>query len=244
MRMKIFGDYHTHTKYSDGHNEVIDLVKEAEKQGLSELGITDHSFNMMFCGMTRLKFKKISNDIAKVKTDLKILKGVEANILSTGMIDIPKDLISKFDYINCGFHRFVTGLDNFDFFFTNGFGNLEARKKRVDTNTAIYIKIIESGVVDTLVHLNHRCLVDSNVIVQKAKENGVYIELNEKHIESLEPNFEDLNIDGVKFILGSDAHRAEKVGKFEKILEFIKKYNIDQELVYGFNGKTPEFKRK
>ena len=47
--MKFFGDYHTHTKYSDGHNEVVDMVRAAEEQGLSELGISDHSFNMMFC---------------------------------------------------------------------------------------------------------------------------------------------------------------------------------------------------
>ena len=194
--------------------------------------------------MNRLKFKKICSDISKVKTDVKILKGIEANILSTGNIDVPKEFISKLDYINCGFHRFVTGLDNFDFFFTNGFGSFEARKKRIEANTKIYIKVIESGLVDTIVHLNHRCLVDRQVILDKAKENDVYIELNEKHISSVEPEFDSLNIDGVKFILGSDSHRAINVGKFDEVIKFVNRYNIDQELVYGLNGKSPKFKVK
>lgn len=240
--MKIFGDYHTHSKYSDGYADVVNLIREAEKEGLSELGISDHSFNMMFCGLNKDKLKKRARDISKVKTDVKVLKGIEANILSNGSIDVPKEFISKFDYINCGFHRFVTGLESFDFFFTNGFGSLRSRQKRIESNTKIYIKVIESGLIDTVVHLNHRCLIDTDVILKVAKENGVYIELNEKHIKSLEPDFEKFNTDGVKFIVGSDSHRAEHVGKFSKTLEFIKKYNIDQEMVYGLNGKSPKFK--
>ena len=53
--MQIFGDYHSHTKYSDGHNEVVDSVRVAEEAGLKEIGITDHSFTTMFFGLNDKK---------------------------------------------------------------------------------------------------------------------------------------------------------------------------------------------
>lgn len=242
--MQIFGDYHSHTKYSDGHGEVIDSVIVAEEAGLKEIGITDHSFTTMFFGLNDKKLIRQHRDIHHIKSDLKILKGIEANVLVTGNIDIPKKWISKFDYINFGFHRFVHHKESGRFLFSNGFYSIDARKKLIESNTAIYIKIIQSGAVDVLVHLNHRCMVDVPAVFNAAKENDVYIEFNEKHIETLDEVIEEGKKIDVKYIIGSDAHYADRVGKFDKVMDFIKRHNIDQERVYGLNGKSPTFKKR
>ncbi|MBO5982248.1 MAG: histidinol-phosphatase, partial [Clostridia bacterium] len=106
--MIFIGDYHTHTKHSDGKGTVLDNILSAVERGLEEVAIADHSFATIACKMTREKFLEQEREIAKYyeSTDnpIKVLSSVEGNILGFGGdIDIPDDIIERLDILHVGF---------------------------------------------------------------------------------------------------------------------------------------------
>ncbi len=249
--MKFVGDYHTHTKASDGTGTVFDNIVSAKEQGLDEIAITDHSFTCFVCNMTRKKFWKQEDDIQDYYNhygeDIKILHGVEGNLLGfDGYVDVPEDIIKECDVLHLGFHRYLkipTAFKYAKYVFTNGFGPKKAKEKLRELNTQSYLKAMDKYPIDVLVHLGHRCPVDVGVICKKAAEKDIYVEFNEKHVDVLEENIDAILESGVKLIIGSDAHSPKKVGKLQKVGEFIERYNIPQDKIYGL-GVKPTFKGK
>ena len=56
--MKFYGDYHTHSVYSDGRAKISDAALYAGKIGLKELAVTDHGFANVTLSLTEKKFEK------------------------------------------------------------------------------------------------------------------------------------------------------------------------------------------
>ena len=71
----------------------------------------------------------------------------------------------------------------------------------------------------------------------------MYIELNEKHIETMEGCIDTVLSSGVKFILGSDAHMTRDVGKFTRVQAFVAEHRIPAERICGA-GAEPVFRKK
>ena len=63
--MNFYGDYHTHTFYSDGRNGVSDVADGALSKGLKEVAITDHGFYNRFLSLTPEKYRKQQEEIEK-----------------------------------------------------------------------------------------------------------------------------------------------------------------------------------
>ena len=86
--MRIFGDYHTHTYYSDGKRSVAENVAAALKRGLEAVAISDHGFNNPSkFALTREKAAKQAEEIALEREkhpDIKIYQAIEADILGLG----------------------------------------------------------------------------------------------------------------------------------------------------------------
>ncbi|MEG2688582.1 MAG: PHP domain-containing protein, partial [Clostridia bacterium] len=159
----ITGDYHTHTRASDGHNLIEDNVAYAKERKLNTLAITDHSFSNIIFHMTESKYEKQSREIEKINAEgkIKVLHGIEANILKDGKIDVPENIICRLDVLNLGYHRLLqphNWVGAFLFIFGNGAFPKFLRKKLASRNTAAYIKAIETYPIDTICHLNHRAL--------------------------------------------------------------------------------------
>ena len=62
-------------------------------------------------------------------------------------------------------------------------------------------------------------------------------------MDVLEKNIEAILESGVKLIVGSDAHSPKNIGKLDRVAEFIEKYNIPADRIYGL-GVKPTFKDK
>lgn len=248
--MKFCCDYHLHTRVSDGRCSVFSHIKKAEEKGLEEIAITDHGFASTLFHVTRRKLKKQKELILSAQTDVKVLQGIEANLLSAkGDIDVPLDVIGDIDLLIAGFHRYigfqeVKGRAQRGWLFVNGFGSRKAKERLVGNNTSAYVNAMRAYPIDVITHLNHRAPVDVKRVCEVAKETGVYIELNEKHVDALENHVQDMLDSGVNFIVGTDAHDNKKTGKFDKVAQFIKKYNIPEDRVYGINGRKATFKNK
>ena len=98
--MKFYGDYHTHSIYSDGRAKISDAALYAGKIGLKELAVTDHGFANVTLSLTEKKFEKEIIDVKKVRENLEnvnLLLGVEADIVDTkGNLDVTdKHLIDR-----------------------------------------------------------------------------------------------------------------------------------------------------
>lgn len=247
--MEFLGDYHLHTKASDGHGTVSDYISHAEKLGLEEIAITDHSFCSWTCHMTMDKFAEQEKEIANSNTGVKVYHGVEANIIAEdGTLDVPDDVIRQSTILLAGFHRFLKLINVISarrFVLVNGYLSEREKNKLYGINTRAFAGMLEKYPIDIITHIGHRTPMDFVEIAKLAKERDVYIELNEKHILStrgLDEVFDKICDTGVNFIVGTDAHRANKLANFSNVEQFVRKHNIPRERIFGAFGNRPVFK--
>lgn len=248
--MEFTGNYHVHTYASDGHAGIADYVPCAKSIGLEEFAITDHSFCSFACHMTADKFDAQEKEIMALNgCGIKILHGVEGNILGfDGSLDVPDDIIRRCDILIAGFHRFLM-LSKIreakEFIMVNGFASARERERMRDINTEAFIAVIERYPIDVIAHIGHRTPLNYAKVGAAAAANGVYIELNAKHIsdtDGIDDGIKELLDEGVNFIIGTDAHRVNKLGDFDKPRRFIDKHDIPTDRIYGVDGKKPIFK--
>ncbi len=247
--MILFGDYHTHTVYSDGNNTMEDNVRSAMLKGLKQIALTEHGYHHMAHGMKRYEVEEYEQQLFKLRKKYKtvqVLYGIEANLLSLeGEIDVTRDERNKFDVLIVGFHKSYkpTSVKNFfNFWLPNNLKWLGRSKRQIEKNTQAYIHAMRNHSIDVLAHLNYGgCRVNCVEIAKVAVETGTYIELNGKRILFTDQEMLDMQKTGVKFIVNSDAHYSERVGKNNKAFNIIERLNIPHDQVVNLN-KLPEFK--
>lgn len=249
--MNIRGDYHMHTRVSDGHGSVADKYACAAARGIAEIAIADHGFGSFAFHQTARKFARQREDVERANAggSVRVYQSIEANIVDDeGTLDVSCEVIARCDILHMGFHRFLAPryvARDAAYVLVNGWAPRSVREneERKAKNTRAYIAAMERYPVDVICHLNHRAAVDAVRVCDAAAELGVYVELNEKHIETLENCIEDIMRTGVKFILGSDAHRTDKTGLFPRVSAFVEKHGIPEERICGA-GAEPVFRGK
>jgi DNA polymerase (family 10) len=108
------GVLHCHTHYSDGRASLAAMVDGARARGWSYLGITDHSQAAFYVGgMTRDKILAQHEEIDALNDasgGIRVLKGVEADILVDGRLDYDDDVLGMFDFVVGSVHsQFAIG---------------------------------------------------------------------------------------------------------------------------------------
>ncbi|MAH42527.1 DNA polymerase III [archaeon] len=198
----IKGDFHIHSTYSDGSNKIKEMALAAKQLGHKYIAITDHSGRLKIANaMTTKDIKKQWKEIDKLNKTLKgikILKGVEVNILSNGALDIHRKLFSGFDIVLLSIHA--------------GF----KMSSREQTNRIL--NAISMGYGNILSHPTGRIIgkrpeisFDMKQVLETCKERNIAVELN------CYPNRLDLKdiylkkaVDiGCKIALGTDAHGTD-----------------------------------
>ena len=231
MAFKMNADYHTHTIYSDGIGTIEDNVKKAVELGLKTIGITDHGFNHVKHGVKREKIAEMRAEIERLKKvypQIEILLGIEANLLNlNGELDMTEEDFKNFDYCIFGVHYFTFGKGvkgSFKFNMHNIL--MKSTKKYIDKVTDSYIKAIEKYPVKVVVHPNYAVPVNVKRLAEAAARKGVLIEFNGKRTKFTDEQAQDLINSNAKFIIGSDAHRPERIAECSIPRQFIEKYNI------------------
>lgn len=250
--MALLADYHTHTVYSrhkHGKGTIEDNVERAVKKGLRQIAITDHGFNQKTFGVKRehIALQRAEIEELKDRYPIEVLLGVEANILSlNGEIDLKPEDFKDLDIVLCGFHKIVKTprmKDRLGFLLKNmwcSFFHFTSKKQR-ERNTNAYITAMKKYDIDILTHLNHGCKVDVKKVAKVAKETNTYIELNGKRLGMTDKEILDAYNEGVKFVLGSDAHSPKRVGDCHKGLEALLRLRIPDSAVVNINN-IPTFK--
>ena len=99
----IRGVFHNHTTYSDGNSSLEEMALAAKALGFEYFGVGDHSQSLTVArGMPPSVVRKQWVEIDAVNKKLKgvrILKGIEVDILADGSLDYDDDLLAGFDYV-------------------------------------------------------------------------------------------------------------------------------------------------
>ena len=252
-------DFHTHTKYSHGKGTVLDNAISAAQKGVVGIGITDHGFSHPAFGMRRRKLADMRNDCdnAQKQTGVKVLLGIESNILGlSGKTDVKEKDYEKLDLFLAGVHRFVTYDKIKDYFrlFGGNFINANLKTKPsqslIKYTTACYINTIKNNPIDILTHLNFLCFADSLEVAKCLSDYGTYLEINTKKVHLSDEEWQNIvDKTSVNFVVDSDAHSPDRIGDTAIYEELIQRVNIPESRIHNINGKLPklrfaEFKEK
>lgn len=249
--MILSADYHTHTPYSHGKNTVLENAVAAQKLGLKEIAITDHGFNHLLFGLKRKRLVDLRAEIneAEKLTGVKVLMGMESNLISVdGETDMKTDDLDKFDIYLCGIHE-VLKYKRFSDFYNIMVANYTAYKfgkkpsaKVIERTTLAYINAIKNNPIDILTHINYKCCCNLAEVASVCAEYGTYIEINTKkrHV-----SLEELNAmaeTGVRFVIDSDAHSADRVGDTKIAEELLKNSSFPMDKIDNIDGRLPKFR--
>jgi len=195
-------DMHCHTTFSDGNNTIEEMVENACRLGLKEIGISDHVANAVYGNKltergTQLAWGEEINRVAKIYApSLVIYRGAEVDINVAGELQVPEGL-DELDYLIASAH-------------TQPGSNLTER----------FLNAIRHPKVKVLGHPTGREFgkrpegeADWDKVFAACKEHGVAIEVNGiPQRMDLPDNLAHRAIKmGCKLILNSDAHNIGHV---------------------------------
>ena len=102
------GDLHCHTRASDGHHSIDELVEAAERRGYAYVLVADHSATTRVTGgLTAAELVKHIRKIRAVQRAhprIRVLAGAEVDILADGSLDYPDELLARLDLVVAAVH--------------------------------------------------------------------------------------------------------------------------------------------
>lgn len=220
-------DAHTHT-LACGHayNTILELVDAAAQKNLELICITEHG-PALPGAPTPLFFANYKVIPGKIN-NVKVLKGIESNIMDTdGNTDIPMDFIKSLEIISASLH-------------TPTF-----KPQSKTGNTGAVLGAIANPHIDFICHLgNPTYELDYEAILQDAKKHNTLIEINNGSFfirKGSKPNCEwianrckELEI---PIIIGSDTHFASDIGDFPYVDKVLDAIGFPDELIVNLDSK-------
>jgi histidinol phosphatase-like PHP family hydrolase len=193
------GDLQMHSTWSDGVESIATLAEAAMALGWSRIGVTDHSYGLPIArGMSMEAALRQHREVDEVNAQfagrVRVYKGVEANILADGALDLQMEERGVFDYVLASPHS-------------------ELRKDH--DQTARMLAAVKQPGVAILGHPQGRMYntrpgitADWGRVFKEAATRGVAIEIDGNwHRQDIDHELALLALDaGCLFALDSDAH--------------------------------------
>ena len=105
---QIRGELHCHTSWSDGKATVLEMATAARDRGYEYLAICDHSPNVTVVpGLDADALRRQAEEIAAANEALapfRVLRGIEADILADGSLDVAEDVAAELDWVQISLH--------------------------------------------------------------------------------------------------------------------------------------------
>ena len=194
------GVLHVHSTWSDGQNTIREMAEACIARGLTYLGLTDHSKTAAYAGgLNEEALKRQHEEIDQLNKEfagrLRILKGIECDILRDGSMDFADDVLATLDFVVASIHSLF---------------NLSPEEQ-----TQRMLRAISNPYVDIIGHPTGRILLgregytlDIEAVIDAAAEHGVCIEIN-AHPSRLDLDWRYLHRardKGIKIPIDPDAH--------------------------------------
>lgn len=105
----LHGILHSHTTASDGTETLEAMAEATRKRGFEYYGVADHSQSAHYAGGLSLQeiaeqHREADRLNKKYGGEFRILKGIEADILSDGSLDYPDHVLKQFDFVVASVH--------------------------------------------------------------------------------------------------------------------------------------------
>ncbi|HEX3998970.1 MAG TPA: helix-hairpin-helix domain-containing protein [Pirellulales bacterium] len=195
----IRGDLHMHTTATDGKASLDEMIAAARDRGLKYIAITDHSKRVSMANgldgdRLRAQWARI-DEINRGSPGVRVLKGVEVDILERGGLDLPDDVLAEADWIVASVHY--------------------GQNQSSEQITERIIGAIENPHVSAIAHPTGRLIgrrkpyaVDIDAVFAAAKRCGKLMELNSNPARL---DLDDLHCaaakrHGIPIVISSDAH--------------------------------------
>jgi len=196
------GDLHMHTTATDGLNSLEEMAQAARAKGLQYIAITDHSQRTAMAGgldarRLRQQWQAIDRYNA-TEPGIRVLKGIECDILEAGGMDLPDDLLAEAEWVVASVH----------------FGQNQSREQI----TRRVVGALKNPHVSVLAHPTGRLLVrrkayeiDLTEVFKVARDYGKCLELN-AHPARLDLDDVACGLAreaGIPIVISSDAHNID-----------------------------------
>jgi DNA polymerase (family 10) len=203
----IKGDFHVHSKYSDGLSSIEEIAKKIEMYKYEYVAICDHSQSLKVAGgLSKEEVYKKLKEIEKVnkKSKVRLLSGTEVDITSDGKIDYPDSILKEFDVVVAAIHT----------------GFKQTRKQL----TRRIVSACKNKYVHIIAHPTGRLWgvrdpydIDIDEICKAACDNQVALEINcyPQRLDLSDINVMHAKNKGVKFALGTDTHQLDQLRSME-----------------------------
>jgi DNA polymerase (family 10) len=194
-----------HTDATDGRDTIREMAEAALARGLKYIAITDHSKNLaMTNGMDDARALEHIRNIravdAEMKGEIRVLPGIEVDILADGTLDLEDSTLAQMDVVVASVHSHFN--------------------QSIEEMTARVLRALENPYVRILGHPTGRKVlgregyaINIDLILKRAAELGVAVEHNASPARS---DLNDLNLRlakqyGCKIVVDTDAHSTEEL---------------------------------
>ncbi|RRA47404.1 DNA polymerase/3'-5' exonuclease PolX [Acidipila sp. EB88] len=205
----IRGDLHMHTDATDGKNTIREMAEAAAAIGYAYIAITDHSKQLaMTNGLdderALLHIARIHEVDRAMEGRIRVLPGIEVDILADGSLDLSDDVLAQMDIVVASTH--------------SHFAQPEQEL------TERLLRAVENPYVRILGHLTGRLLLrrepmrfDITAVLRRAAEVGCAVEHNAS-AERLDLSDNHLRLAhelGCPIVINTDAHQCSTLGKLQ-----------------------------
>ncbi len=219
----INGDFHVHTRWSDGSASIEKMAEKAAALGHIFIGISDHSQSTGYAGgLTPDRVFEQIKEIHRLnhqRGDVYILAGIEVDILPDGHLDFSDDLLAQLDIVIAAVH--------------SGF------KKRV---TERLIAAARNPYVTILAHPTGRLLfqregyeLDLEQVIRACVDTDTALEIN-CNGERLDLNDHRIRIakaQGAPLAIGTDAHHPDQMDCLQLGLGMARKGGLEKKDLFN-----------
>lgn len=228
-------------------------AQAAAKSGLRQLGIADHGPAMRWgLGVESLEtfetLRRAINEVSGTYNGLSVLRGCEANIIDfEGALDIPHHLQNDLDIVLAGFHvqirprSLMQGISFLAVGTLSGMSRYVEKRERI-RNTNAVTAALHNNRIDILTHPGLHINIDTAELARVSVRTGTLLEINCHHADDMLDYVKIAARCGAHFVISSDAHNPDHIGKYERGLEIARKAGLSSEQIMNviIKGEDPE----
>ncbi|MET7767644.1 PHP domain-containing protein [Nocardia sp. NPDC005366] len=203
LRAALRGDLHTHSDWSDGGSPIEEMMGVAAALGHEYCALTDHSPRLTVAnGLSADRLRRQLDVVAELNervAPLRILTGIEVDILDDGALDQRSDLLAELDIVVASVHSHL--------------------RAEADVMTKRMVYAVANPNVDILGHCTGRLVeggrgirpessFDAEVVFEACRQYGTAVEVNSRP-ERRDPPSRLIRLAvemGCCFAIDTDAH--------------------------------------
>ncbi|MGK2902590.1 MAG: PHP domain-containing protein [Mycobacterium sp.] len=203
IRAAIRGDLHLHSNWSDGSAPIEEMMATAQSLGHEYCALTDHSPRLTIAnGLSPERLRQqldVIDELRERFSPMRILTGVEVDILLDGTLDQEPELLDRVDIVVASVHS--------------------ALAMDAPSMTRRMVRAVSEGQADVLGHCTGRLVegsrgiraestFDAERVFTACRDNGVAVEINSRPERRDPPTrlLEQAREIGCVFSIDTDAH--------------------------------------